>query len=246
MPLYGHFARVVFRRQEPMFSFLIYVSSFSLPHSVPSSCYSSLCLPPFLACLFPPTPASSKPYPMPMSKASVGSEGFWAVEDVTSAAASSDWQLIYIYTQSHLQLISSVSQEGALPFACIKQSSEWRVPSLGCGFCRWKFGSGFVLCPCQLPLTYLMEKTVEMKCHVSCQKQFHVFSGITPCFSPDICFISRYAGSPTSKLTSVCQASHGTGSPVSKTHGSSFVTSVVKVMFSLGAYFPFKIQLPIK
>ncbi|XP_074888074.1 YEATS domain-containing protein 2 isoform X7 [Buteo buteo] len=35
-------------------------------------------------------------------------------------------------------------------------------------------------------------------------------------------------GSPTSKLTSVCQASHGTGSPVSKTHGSSFVTSAVK------------------
>ncbi|XP_025892141.1 YEATS domain-containing protein 2 isoform X2 [Nothoprocta perdicaria] len=35
-------------------------------------------------------------------------------------------------------------------------------------------------------------------------------------------------GSPTSKLTNVCQASHGTGSPVSKTHGSSFVTSAVK------------------
>ncbi|XP_064930358.1 YEATS domain-containing protein 2 isoform X13 [Columba livia] len=37
-------------------------------------------------------------------------------------------------------------------------------------------------------------------------------------------------GSPTSKLSSVCQASHGTGSPVSKTHGSSFVTSAVKVV----------------
>ncbi|PKU36121.1 yeats hypothetical protein [Limosa lapponica baueri] len=37
-------------------------------------------------------------------------------------------------------------------------------------------------------------------------------------------------GSPTSKLTSGCQASHGTGSPVSKTHGSSFVTSTVKVI----------------
>ncbi|XP_061234899.1 YEATS domain-containing protein 2 isoform X9 [Neopsephotus bourkii] len=35
-------------------------------------------------------------------------------------------------------------------------------------------------------------------------------------------------GSPTSKLTSSCQVSHGTGSPVSKTHGSSFVTSAVK------------------
>ncbi|XP_065531574.1 YEATS domain-containing protein 2 isoform X3 [Lathamus discolor] len=37
-------------------------------------------------------------------------------------------------------------------------------------------------------------------------------------------------GSPTSKLTSACQVSHGTGSPVSKTHGSSFVTSAVKVI----------------
>ncbi|XP_069721446.1 YEATS domain-containing protein 2 isoform X2 [Phaenicophaeus curvirostris] len=35
-------------------------------------------------------------------------------------------------------------------------------------------------------------------------------------------------GSPTTKLSGVCQASHGTGSPVSKTHGTSFVTSAVK------------------
>ncbi|KAM6063823.1 YEATS domain-containing protein 2 isoform 6-T6 [Theristicus caerulescens] len=45
-------------------------------------------------------------------------------------------------------------------------------------------------------------------------------------------------GSPTSKLTGVCQASHGTGSPVSKTHGSSFVTSVVKQEDSLFATMP--------
>ncbi|KAM6326442.1 YEATS domain-containing protein 2 isoform 2-T3 [Podargus strigoides] len=45
-------------------------------------------------------------------------------------------------------------------------------------------------------------------------------------------------GSPTSKLTSVCQASHGTGSPVSKTHGSSFVTSSVKQEDSLFATMP--------
>ncbi|XP_072722571.1 YEATS domain-containing protein 2 isoform X5 [Ciconia boyciana] len=45
-------------------------------------------------------------------------------------------------------------------------------------------------------------------------------------------------GSPTSKLTSVCQASHGTGSPVSKTHGTSFVTSVVKQEDSLFATMP--------
>ncbi|NXP45807.1 YETS2 protein, partial [Heliornis fulica] len=45
-------------------------------------------------------------------------------------------------------------------------------------------------------------------------------------------------GSPTSKLTSVCQASHGTASPVSKTHGSSFVTSVVKQEDALFATMP--------
>uniref|UniRef100_A0A8B9PW91 YEATS domain-containing protein 2 n=1 Tax=Apteryx owenii TaxID=8824 RepID=A0A8B9PW91_APTOW len=45
-------------------------------------------------------------------------------------------------------------------------------------------------------------------------------------------------GSPTSKLTNVCQASHGTGSPVSKTHGSSFVTSAVKQEDSLFATMP--------
>ncbi|XP_064291906.1 YEATS domain-containing protein 2 isoform X4 [Passer domesticus] len=45
-------------------------------------------------------------------------------------------------------------------------------------------------------------------------------------------------GSPTSKLSSVCQASHGTGSPVSKTHGSSFGTSAVKQEESLFATMP--------
>ncbi|XP_027749458.1 YEATS domain-containing protein 2 isoform X3 [Empidonax traillii] len=45
-------------------------------------------------------------------------------------------------------------------------------------------------------------------------------------------------GSPTSKLSSVCQASHGTGSPVSKTHGSSFVSSAVKQEDSLFATMP--------
>ncbi|NWT37290.1 YETS2 protein, partial [Chroicocephalus maculipennis] len=43
---------------------------------------------------------------------------------------------------------------------------------------------------------------------------------------------------PTSKLTSVCQTSHGTASPVSKTHGSSFVTSTVKQEDSLFATMP--------
>ncbi|XP_075617000.1 YEATS domain-containing protein 2 isoform X7 [Balearica regulorum gibbericeps] len=53
--------------------------------------------------------------------------------------------------------------------------------------------------------------------------------------SPDA---SADKGSPTSKLASVCQASHGTGSPVSKTHGSSFVTSVVKQEDALFATMP--------
>ncbi|XP_074888071.1 YEATS domain-containing protein 2 isoform X5 [Buteo buteo] len=47
-------------------------------------------------------------------------------------------------------------------------------------------------------------------------------------FQPITMSCKIVSGSPTSKLTSVCQASHGTGSPVSKTHGSSFVTSAVK------------------
>ncbi|NWS75394.1 YETS2 protein, partial [Crotophaga sulcirostris] len=43
---------------------------------------------------------------------------------------------------------------------------------------------------------------------------------------------------PTSKLPGACQASHGTGSPVSKTHGTSFVTSTVKQEDSLFATMP--------
>ncbi|KAF4020949.1 hypothetical protein G4228_012697 [Cervus hanglu yarkandensis] len=38
------------------------------------------------------------------------------------------------------------------------------------------------------------------------------------------------AGSPTSKLSTASQASQGTGSPIPKIHGSSFVTSAVKVV----------------
>ncbi|XP_073216172.1 YEATS domain-containing protein 2 isoform X4 [Lepidochelys kempii] len=45
-------------------------------------------------------------------------------------------------------------------------------------------------------------------------------------------------GSPTSKQTSVSQASHGAGSPVSKIHGSSLVTSAVKQEDSLFATMP--------
>nr|XP_020658702.1 YEATS domain-containing protein 2 isoform X1 [Pogona vitticeps]XP_020658704.1 YEATS domain-containing protein 2 isoform X1 [Pogona vitticeps]XP_020658705.1 YEATS domain-containing protein 2 isoform X1 [Pogona vitticeps]XP_020658706.1 YEATS domain-containing protein 2 isoform X1 [Pogona vitticeps]XP_020658707.1 YEATS domain-containing protein 2 isoform X1 [Pogona vitticeps]XP_020658708.1 YEATS domain-containing protein 2 isoform X1 [Pogona vitticeps]XP_020658709.1 YEATS domain-containing pr len=45
-------------------------------------------------------------------------------------------------------------------------------------------------------------------------------------------------GSPASKVTSISQASHGTGCPVSKIHGSSFVTSAVKQEDSLFATMP--------
>ncbi|KAM7107384.1 YEATS domain-containing protein 2 isoform 3-T6 [Ciconia maguari] len=57
-------------------------------------------------------------------------------------------------------------------------------------------------------------------------------------FQPITMSCKIVSGSPTSKLTSVCQASHGTGSPVSKTHGTSFVTSVVKQEDSLFATMP--------
>ncbi|XP_027749459.1 YEATS domain-containing protein 2 isoform X4 [Empidonax traillii] len=57
-------------------------------------------------------------------------------------------------------------------------------------------------------------------------------------FQPITMSCKIVSGSPTSKLSSVCQASHGTGSPVSKTHGSSFVSSAVKQEDSLFATMP--------
>ncbi|XP_057356429.1 YEATS domain-containing protein 2 isoform X3 [Manis pentadactyla] len=45
-------------------------------------------------------------------------------------------------------------------------------------------------------------------------------------------------GSPTNKLSTACQASQGTGSPIPKIHGSSFVTSAVKQEDSLFASMP--------
>uniref|UniRef100_A0A8D0GM44 YEATS domain-containing protein 2 n=1 Tax=Sphenodon punctatus TaxID=8508 RepID=A0A8D0GM44_SPHPU len=50
--------------------------------------------------------------------------------------------------------------------------------------------------------------------------------------------VTTSAGSLTSKITSISQASHGTGSPVSKLHGSGFVTSAVKQEDSLFATMP--------
>ncbi|XP_027717599.1 YEATS domain-containing protein 2 isoform X1 [Vombatus ursinus] len=46
------------------------------------------------------------------------------------------------------------------------------------------------------------------------------------------------AGSPTSKSSSASQTAHGTGSPIPKIHGSSFVTSTVKQEDSLFASMP--------
>ncbi|XP_040336833.1 YEATS domain-containing protein 2 isoform X2 [Herpailurus yagouaroundi] len=46
------------------------------------------------------------------------------------------------------------------------------------------------------------------------------------------------AGSPTNKLSTASQASQGTGSPIPKIHGSSFVTSTVKQEDSLFASMP--------
>uniref|UniRef100_A0A8C6JXL7 YEATS domain-containing protein 2 n=1 Tax=Melopsittacus undulatus TaxID=13146 RepID=A0A8C6JXL7_MELUD len=57
-------------------------------------------------------------------------------------------------------------------------------------------------------------------------------------FQPITMSCKIVSGSPTSKLSSACQVSHGTGSPVSKTHGSSFVTSAVKQEDSLFATMP--------
>ncbi|XP_050833836.1 YEATS domain-containing protein 2 isoform X4 [Serinus canaria] len=57
-------------------------------------------------------------------------------------------------------------------------------------------------------------------------------------FQPITMSCKIVSGSPTSKLSSVCQTSHGTASPVSKTHGSSFGTSAVKQEDSLFATMP--------
>ncbi|XP_025065538.1 YEATS domain-containing protein 2 isoform X9 [Alligator sinensis] len=69
--------------------------------------------------------------------------------------------------------------------------------------------------PTSLPLPLSIPAPVKASSPI---KQLHESS-------PDA---SVEKGSPTSKLTNVSQAVHGTGSPVSKIHGSSFVTSAVK------------------
>ncbi|XP_019359246.1 PREDICTED: YEATS domain-containing protein 2 isoform X5 [Gavialis gangeticus] len=79
--------------------------------------------------------------------------------------------------------------------------------------------------PTSLPLPLSIPAPVKASSPI---KQLHESS-------PDA---SVEKGSPTSKLTNVSQASHGTGSPVSKIHGSSFVTSAVKQEDSLFATMP--------
>ncbi|XP_069414985.1 YEATS domain-containing protein 2 isoform X7 [Ovis canadensis] len=57
-------------------------------------------------------------------------------------------------------------------------------------------------------------------------------------FQPITMSCKIVSGSPTSKLSTASQASQGTGSPVPKIHGSSFVTSAVKQEDSLFASMP--------
>ncbi|XP_066890218.1 YEATS domain-containing protein 2 isoform X6 [Kogia breviceps] len=57
-------------------------------------------------------------------------------------------------------------------------------------------------------------------------------------FQPITMSCKIVSGSPTSKLSAVSQASQGTGSPIPKIHGSSFVTSAVKQEDSLFASMP--------
>ncbi|XP_059867029.1 YEATS domain-containing protein 2 isoform X3 [Delphinus delphis] len=57
-------------------------------------------------------------------------------------------------------------------------------------------------------------------------------------FQPITMSCKIVSGSPTSKLSTASQASQGTGSPIPKIHGSSFVTSAVKQEDSLFASMP--------
>ncbi|XP_066097030.1 YEATS domain-containing protein 2 isoform X3 [Saccopteryx bilineata] len=57
-------------------------------------------------------------------------------------------------------------------------------------------------------------------------------------FQPITMSCKIVSGSPTNKLSSASQASQGTGSPIPKIHGSSFVTSTVKQEDSLFASMP--------
>uniref|UniRef100_A0A8D1KV12 YEATS domain-containing protein 2 n=1 Tax=Sus scrofa TaxID=9823 RepID=A0A8D1KV12_PIG len=57
-------------------------------------------------------------------------------------------------------------------------------------------------------------------------------------FQPITMSCKIVSGSPTSKLSTASQASQGTGSPIPKIHGSSFVTSTVKQEDSLFASMP--------
>ncbi|XP_038606031.1 YEATS domain-containing protein 2 isoform X4 [Tachyglossus aculeatus] len=57
-------------------------------------------------------------------------------------------------------------------------------------------------------------------------------------FQPITMSCKIVSGSPTSKLSNISQASQGTGSPIPKIHGSSFVTSTVKQEDSMFASMP--------
>lgn len=120
----------------------------------------------------------------------------------------------------------------------------WKIVSFFIPYRWWRQGPSVLvmksvcLCPCQHPLVSLVmctSWTIESRDKTSpfwlerCHIEWHCS---LPC--PEVCLVSQHTGSPTSKLSGVCQASHGAGSPIPKSHGSSFVTSAVKVMFLLG------------
>lgn len=176
-------------------------------------------------------PSLSKPSSMPVSKASVGSGGFWAAEGfapvLVSHICNHSW-----YPQpdrkvpDHLLTARRAVAGEHLLWGLVPAGGNL-VVDLSCAhvgscWCTWwrmqmKWNALFLV-----------------------RRGFLCAVALLPALT-SICFISCCAGSPTSKLSSVCQASHG--SPVSKTHGSSFGTSAVKVMFSLGVCFSFKVQL---
>lgn len=181
-----------------------------------------------MAFLFLPSPSFSS---MPVSKASVGSGGFWAAEDFASVLIS------HICTHSW-----SPQPPRKVPDHLLAAHR-----AVGGEHLLWGMvpaGGNSVFCARGGSCWHTWWRT-QMKLNALFLVRRGFMCALLPALT-SICFVSCCAGSPTSKLSSVCQASHGTASPVSKTHGSSFGASAVKVMSSLGVYFPFKVQLSIK
>lgn len=129
--LWHSFPGAAFFSHKSLSLFFVFSSSSSLPCSVHSSGYSSPSVPPFLTFLFPPSFLQT--FPIPVFKASVGSESFWAVEGAMFASADSAW----IFTGScYAQLSRSYLT------LCSRQWT-WARSCLGCGSCMWKLCSSW-------------------------------------------------------------------------------------------------------